>query len=86
MKSTVTLLLAGLVTLVCGQYFGWWAAPLPGLNAVPSYQETKMAREARRSKLRQIGGLEDENGNAINNDDSQRRAEALKEGEKIGSY
>lgn len=89
MKSFVTLFLAGLVLFVSGQFFGWWNAPIPGVDRIPSYEERKNAREAIGSLNRRRAGLEDENGNAIENNrnslNARRRTQALEEGgQEIG--
>jgi hypothetical protein len=86
MKSFITLVFAGAVLLVSGQFFGWWMAPIPGFETIPSYQQRKMARENARSKKRQISGMEDEHGNKISDDDSKRRSEALKNGGGVTDY
>ena len=80
MKSMLILVFAGLALLVSGQFFGWWRASVPGLEAVPSYEHRKNANEAERSKRRRINGMEDENGNRITDEHTRRRAEALKNG------
>lgn len=86
MKSIVTLFFAGLVLLVSGQFFGWWMAPIPGMEMVPSYEQRKTVREAERSNRRQAVGLDDENGESLSDKDTKRRAAALKNGGGVGSY
>lgn len=86
MKSFLTLLVAGVVTVISGQYFGWWQLSLPGLEMVPSYQAKRDAREDERSARRRLNGMEDEDGKSISDKDTKRRANALKEGEKVGAY
>ena len=86
MKSAITLLFAGAVLLVCGQYFGWWMAPIPGMERVPSYQQKRDAREGAMGELRQASGLDDENGESISDNDTKRRAEELKNGGGVTGY
>lgn len=81
MKSTITLLLVGAVTLVCGNYFGWWMAPIPGLEMMPTYEQKKTVRENQLKARRKLAGLEDEEGeNVLDNQDAKRRSEALRTG------
>ena len=58
-KTFIVLLLVIPVFVVCGQFFGWWNLPVPGLEFVPSYKAKKMAREAERMALRRQNGLEE---------------------------
>ncbi len=75
-----------MVLLVSGQYFGWWNAPLPGIERVPSYEARKNQREAERSARRRESGLEDEEGNAIETDSvGRRRSQALSQGSQVGA-
>ncbi|MGJ8726560.1 MAG: hypothetical protein ACSHYB_18595 [Roseibacillus sp.] len=85
MKSAITLIFAGAVLLVSGQYFGWWMAPIPGMEMVPSYQQKRSEREGERSVNRQATGLDDENGESISDNDTKRRAAALKNGGGVGN-
>ena len=86
MKSILVLLLAGSVTMVCGQYFGWWQAPIPGLERVPSYETRRDSREQVRAERRQLNGIEDKDGKKITNEDTKRREASLKAGQKkVGS-
>ena len=84
MKSAISLLLGAVVLLVSGQFFGWWTAPIPGMERVPSYQQKKNLRESARSEKRKRMGLDDENGHSISDKDAKRRAEALKNGGGVG--
>ena len=47
---------------------------------VPSYHQKKGMREAKMGKVRRAVGLDDENGESISDNDTKRRAEALKNG------
>lgn len=67
--------------MVCGNYFGWWMAPVPGLEMMPTYEQRKMVRENQRAARRRAVGMDDENGEKVlDNKDAKRRSEALKTG------
>jgi len=79
MKSFITLLIAGSVLFASGQFFGWWNAPIPGVERIPSYEARKNTREAKRMAMRKAAGL-DKKMVDDETSDAQRRSNALRNG------
>ena len=84
MKSLITLILSSIVVFFCGNFFGWWKVPVPGLEGMPTYHQRRDVREAKRMERRRRVGLEDdedgEGKGKLTNKHAKRRAEALRNG------